>query len=102
MSPEEEEAEVRRRRELADMAHHDSVTATVSLIESLNEDQLATLKAILSTTMGDTTGTYTMHTIGFISARQHHEFGVCLACGEKHDRLPLTTDVKEEPDAEGN
>lgn len=91
----EQEAEIKRRRDLHDMAHHDAVNATSALIESLDEEHLRTLKTLMFTTVGDERDSFAMHTIGFISSRLHEKFGVCLACGEKHTELDPADAMKE-------
>jgi hypothetical protein len=91
--PAELEAEIRRRKDLHEMAAEESAARTNELIDSLDEDRLITLKRMIQTTIGDEHDSYATHMMGWIGSVLHYRFGVCLVCGQKHEEIPTTDEL---------
>lgn len=89
---EEQQAEIDRMRDLRNMANEDGQRRVNEFIESLNEERLTTFKFILMQTMNDAQDTYSTHLLGWIHCRLYYTFGICVACGKKHDEIPTTED----------
>ena len=94
----EQRAELQRQKDLHNMAHEEAMRSVNALLDSLDVEQLTTLKMMLGATQGDANDSYSTHTMGWISSLLYYKFGICGACGKKHDDPDDI--LKETPDGE--
>lgn len=86
LEPNEEQlAEMRRRRELYEMAVEEGTQRVNNFLASLDSDDLATLKNMMGQTVN--VEGYAVHMMGWIGSLLHFKHGVCPSCGKKHDTM---------------
>lgn len=80
---EEQKAEIRKRRQLQEMAMEEGTQRVNNLIDSLDAEQLKTLKGMLNLAIN--MDGYGLHMIGWIGGLMHFKHGVCPGCGSTHE-----------------
>lgn len=80
---EEQKAEMERRRQLQEMAMEEGVQRVNNFIDSLDVEQLKTLKGMISLSIN--MNGYGLHMIGWLGSLLNFKFKVCSACGKAHE-----------------
>jgi hypothetical protein len=103
-TPDEFQSQVRSMYQRQQMATEDFQHQVASFFDDMGEEQLVTFKHmmhhvfILSSATGDSIAAYWE---GVVTGLLHVKYGVCLGCGENHDRLMHDAGLRHTPDDEG-